>query len=114
MAPKALPLTAELAAQWAASAQYRFLDALMSDPRLDCTHLAFHGGTSLHFSWRSPRMSEDLDFLTTWDAGDLQTLVERARDKTEEAFRADDPDFNVELKERTRKTSDASLKRARP
>ncbi len=40
MSPSAIPLTAELSTQWAASAQYRFLDALMSDTRLDCAHIA--------------------------------------------------------------------------
>src|SRR5688572_23229065 len=93
-----IPLAAELSAQWAGSAQYRFLDALMSDPRLNCGQIAFHGGTSLHLSWRSPRMSEDLDFLMASDAGAIKAIVERARAKTEEAFRADDPDFSVEIK----------------
>jgi len=45
----------------AASAQYQFLDALMADPQIQYEQIAFHGGTSLHFSWRSPRLSEDLD-----------------------------------------------------
>lgn len=96
------PLSAEVSALWAGSAQYRFLDALMSDPRLNCDQIAFHGGTSLHLSWRSPRMSEDLDFLMASNAGDIHAIVERARDKTEEAFRADDPDFNIELKGKTK------------
>ena len=74
----------------------------MSDPRLNCDQIAFHGGTSLHLSWRSPRMSEDLDFLMANNAGDLHAIVERARVRTEEAFRADDPDFSVEIKDRTR------------
>jgi hypothetical protein len=97
-----IPLSAEVSAQWAAAAQYRFLDALMSDPRLSCDEIAFHGGTSLHLSWRSPRRSEDLDFLLANRAGDIQEIVERAREKTEEAFRADDPDFSVEIARKTR------------
>lgn len=102
MRPKIAPLAAETAAQWAASAQYRFLDALMSDPRLACDQIAFHGGTSLHLSWRSPRSSEDLDFLMSRSAGDIHALVERACDRTQEAFRAEDPDFNVAVEDRTR------------
>lgn len=62
------PLPPDLAAAWASAAQFRFLDALMADPVLACDRIAFHGGTSLHFSWRSPRRSEDLDFLTALTA----------------------------------------------
>jgi len=102
MATKTVPLTPELSAQWAASAQYRFLDALMSDSRLECGQIAFHGGTSLHLSWRSPRRSEDLDFLMAKNAGEIHAVVEQACRKTQEAFRADDPDFNVEIQDKTK------------
>lgn len=95
-------LTPEVATRWAASAQYRFLDALMADPGIQYEQIAFHGGTSLHFSWRSPRLSEDLDFLLARDAGDIQAIVERAGEKVAEAFRAEDPQFAIELKDRTR------------
>jgi hypothetical protein len=78
------------------------LDALMSDPTLQCNQIAFHGGTSLHFSWRSPRTSEDLDFLIAKNAGDIRAIIEWARKRTEEAFRADDPDFVVEIRDKTR------------
>ena len=99
-----IPLTAALSAQWASTAQLRFLDALMSEPKLKSGQLAFHGGTSLHLSWRSPRFSEDLDFLMARDA-DIRTVIEKARKKTEESFRADDPRFVVELADKTRKSS---------
>src|SRR5487761_169279 len=97
------PLIPERSADWASTAQYRFLDALMSDSTLECSEIAFHGGTSLHFSWRSPRRSEDLDFLIAKSARDIGEVVERARNKTEEAFRADDPAFSVEIKDKTRR-----------
>ncbi|MFZ1868256.1 MAG: nucleotidyl transferase AbiEii/AbiGii toxin family protein [Steroidobacteraceae bacterium] len=96
-------MSPELSADWAATAQYRFLDALMADPSLESHEIAFHGGTSLHFSWRSPRRSEDLDFLIARSAGDIGATVERAQKKLEEAFRADDPLFVVELKDKTRR-----------
>jgi predicted nucleotidyltransferase component of viral defense system len=95
-------LTPELASQWAASAQYHFLDALMADPQLQYEQIAFHGGTSLHFSWRSPRLSEDLDFLVARGAADLNTIVERAGHKVAETFRAEDPQFTIEIQDRTR------------
>jgi hypothetical protein len=96
------PLTSELSAQWATTAQVRFLDALMSDPKLEIGRIAFHGGTSLHLSWRSPRFSEDLDFLMAKNAADIHAIIESARKKTEEAFRADDPRFIVTVKDKTR------------
>jgi hypothetical protein len=74
----------------------------MSDSTLECSQVAFHGGASLHFSWRSPRRSEDLDFLIAKSARDIGEAVERARKKTDEAFRADDPAFRVESKDKTR------------
>lgn len=74
----------------------------MSDPQLECNQFAFHGGTSLHFSWRSPRLSEDLDFLMARSAGDVDAIVKRGWRKTEEAFRAEDPRFDVELLDKSR------------
>jgi predicted nucleotidyltransferase component of viral defense system len=95
-------LTPELASQWAASAQYRFVDALMADPQIQYEQIAFHGGTSLHFSWQSPRLSEDLDFLIARSGSDIHAIVERAGQKVSEAFRSDDPQFTVEAREKRR------------
>lgn len=75
----------------------------MSDSALECSEVAFHGGTSLHFSWRSPRRSEDLDFLIVKSARDISQAVERAGARTEEAFRADDPAFSIEIRDKTRR-----------
>jgi predicted nucleotidyltransferase component of viral defense system len=97
------PLSPERSAEWASTAQFRFLDALMSDSALECSEIAFHGGTSLHFSWRSPRRSEDLDFLLAKGAHDIGEVIERARKRTEEAFRADDPAYGVEINNKTRR-----------
>jgi predicted nucleotidyltransferase component of viral defense system len=94
-------LNPKLATQWAAAAQYYFLDALMADPALQYEQIAFHGGTSLHFSWRSPRFSEDLDFLLARDAGETHAIVKRAGEKVAEALRSNDPRFKVELKDKT-------------
>jgi predicted nucleotidyltransferase component of viral defense system len=102
MTPSRRPLTPELASKWAASAQYQFLDALMADPQIQYEQIAFRGGTSLHFSWRSPRLSEDLDFLIARSATDLGTIVELAGQKAAEAFRSEDPQFTIEILDRTR------------
>lgn len=74
----------------------------MADPVLACDQIAFHGGTSLHFSWRSPRRSEDLDFLTALTAEDISATVVRAQKKAAEAFLAEDPLFVVEFRDKTR------------
>src|ERR1700730_3110312 len=102
MTPPRVPLTPELASKWAAAAQYKFLDALMADPQIHYEQIAFHGGTSLHFSWRSPRLSEDLDFLIARSAADLGTIVERAGQRVAETFRSEDPQFTIEIQDRTR------------
>ena len=94
-------LPPDLAARWASSAQFRFLDALMADPALACDQIAFHGGTSLH-SWRSPRRSEDLDFLTALTSEVIRAAVERAHKKAVEAFLAENPRFILELRDKTR------------
>src|ERR1700724_337905 len=95
-------LTGEVATRWAALAQYYFLDALMADPGIQYEQIAFHGGTSLHFSWRSPRLSEDLDFLLARDAGDFHAIIQRAGEKVAEAFRAEDPQLTIDLQDETR------------
>ena len=102
MASSRRHLTPQLASQWATSAQYQFLDALMADPQIQYEQIAFHGGTSLHFSWRSPRLSEDLDFLIARSAADLGPMVELAGEKVSEAFRSEDPRFTIEIQDRTR------------
>ncbi|MGB6452829.1 MAG: nucleotidyl transferase AbiEii/AbiGii toxin family protein [Steroidobacteraceae bacterium] len=74
----------------------------MADPQIRYEQIAFHGGTSLHFSWQSPRLSEDLNFLVARSAADLDAIVERAGQKVAEAFRSQDPQFEIEIKDRTR------------
>jgi predicted nucleotidyltransferase component of viral defense system len=96
------PLSPDLSADWAASAQYYFLDALMADPQIQYEQIAFHGGTSLHFSWRSPRLSEDLDFLVARNAADINAIVERAGKKVAEVFESEDPRFEIEIKHKSR------------
>lgn len=98
-------LTLEVATRWASSAQYYFLDALMADPGIQYEEIAFHGGTSLHFCWRSPRWSEDLDFLLARDMEDLHVILEHAAQKVTEAFRAEDPQFTIELKDKKQKNA---------
>lgn len=96
------PLTAAVASHWAASAQLYFLEALTAEKLIQDGEIAFHGGTSLHFSWRSPRLSEDLDFLLARSTVGLDGVVERARQKVADAFRPEDPAITVELHRKNR------------
>lgn len=74
----------------------------MADPQIQYEEIAFHGGTSLHLSWRSPRLSEDLDFLITRSAANLEAMVELAGQKVAEGFCSEDPQFTIEIQDRTR------------
>lgn len=98
---KPVPLTAELATTWAELGHQRFLEALMQHRRLQCNSIAFHGGTSLHLSWRSPRFSEDLDFLLDRET-DIGASIVSVTERVRELFFADDPQFVIEMKDRTR------------
>ena len=74
----------------------------MADPQIQYEQLAFHGGTSLHFSWRSPRLSEDLDFLVVRNAADINAIVERAGKRVAEVFESEAAQFAVEVQHKSR------------
>ena len=75
MTPKS-PITDQQRIEWAQLAHVSYLHALMNQSTWRVGQIAFHGGTSLHLSWHSPRHSEDLDFFkhhgfdwgSIWDA----------------------------------------------
>jgi predicted nucleotidyltransferase component of viral defense system len=96
------PLDTKLANQWAQDAHLLFLDALMSESRLLVNQIAFHGGTSLYLSWQSARFSEDLDFLVRNDVKDLDIVFNKAFKKVQESFFAIDPNFKLEMKNKTK------------
>lgn len=71
---------------------------------LDINDIAFHGGTSLRFSWGSPRFSEDLDFmLTKSKMNDLDDIVEKTINWMTKEIEALDPEFNVKVKSKPRR-----------
>lgn len=77
------------------------LDALVASRRWEPGELVFHGGTSLHLAYNSPRFSEDLDFMITaplkaldlaeavrsrlgrpvWVPGDMDVAIDRVREE---------------------------------
>lgn len=87
---------------WASMAQMYVLDALMSVQPWGGRQLAFHGGTSLHFSWQSPRFSEDLDFLLAKELhGDLERVMRRVELRVAEQLLRVDPGLRVEIRKKT-------------
>lgn len=99
---KKTPLPPALALDWASAAHAFYLDALMSESMLSSKQIAFHGGTSLHLSWKSPRYSEDLDFLLTRESIDLKAISNRIQRAVAEHFFSLDPGFIVELRDKTK------------
>ncbi len=61
------PLEEDEARNWTSMLHVLFIDALSMSATLSLDHVVFHGGTNLHLSWGSPRLSENLDFLVSRD-----------------------------------------------
>ncbi|RWL23442.1 MAG: hypothetical protein EOR63_32145 [Mesorhizobium sp.] len=78
------------------------LDALMTATAWSCEDAVFHGGTSLHLSWRSPRYSEDLDFLIARDIEGLDEIMGRIHKIAQERIAAFDPRYAIEIRTKTR------------
>lgn len=100
------PITSDQLREWATAAQLRFLDAVMRCGAWMPHELAFHGGTSLHMSWASPRFSEDLDFLIDSSYADrLPKIVKQVERRLRGEFLADDPGLSVEIRNKTKDDS---------
>lgn len=75
------PITPHEKQVWSEMAQLLMLAGLAESSRWEARDIVFHGGTSLHLGWASPRFSEDLDFLLNKDLlGEMsKTMVEVIR-----------------------------------
>ncbi|MCW3784300.1 nucleotidyl transferase AbiEii/AbiGii toxin family protein [Defluviimonas salinarum] len=97
------PLDPDTARRWSDLGHMVFIDALTSSAVLQARQFAFHGGTSLHLSWRSPRFSEDLDFLLNRDLGSrMDELMPKIRKRMQDLLFAIDPDLSVEITPKTK------------
>lgn len=97
------PLTMDMARQWADLGHMAFIDALTSTFPASADRLAFHGGTSLHLSWKSPRFSEDLDFLLDQDLGaEMIGAIPKIERRLRDLLRAHDPQMDVEIRNKTK------------
>lgn len=61
------PISHELQLEISELMQNMILEKIFSSKDWDTKNLIFHGGTSVHVAWSSPRYSEDLDFLMNID-----------------------------------------------
>lgn len=96
----------EKAREWSVLGHVSFIEAFLSTVRVDSKKFAFHGGTSLHLSWQSPRFSEDLDFLLSRDMG--KKIVEempKVKEKLTSILKSHDPGFIVDIKDKTKDNS---------
>ena len=99
------PLSAGDKRDWAQLMHTLILDGLMQDSAWTKQELVFHGGTSLHLSWGSPRFSEDLDFLLSrLEADKLDQVMSRVMRRTQRHLTTVDPSLQLEMKKR--KTGD--------
>jgi predicted nucleotidyltransferase component of viral defense system len=76
-----------------------FIEALTNATPLQAKQFAFHGGTSLHLSWKSPRFSEDLDFLLDRKLEPKMGRFMRKIETRMKAFlRAEAPDLDLDVR----------------
>lgn len=102
-ATKKTHVSPEKLREWASLAQTAFLDALMRADAWKVDQLAFQGGTSLHLSWRSPRFSEDLDFLISREQEDrLGSLIKKIERNISESVMLTNPSLKIEIRSKTR------------
>lgn len=103
MGEKRIEITSEQRRDWADKTHLWAIEAILQEGAWSCDEIVFHGGTSLSLSWRSPRMSEDLDFLLKEGLDEkLDSTMERARKRVEERFKAESAGFCVESKSKKR------------
>lgn len=94
-------IDSETHSRWARNAQLLILDSLMVETPWKVGEVAFHGGTSLHLSWRSPRFSEDLDFLISRQVPDIGAAMGRVARRVSEGLMAIDPGLRFEVRDKT-------------
>jgi len=96
------PLSIPERTQWAALGHVLLLQSLMQSTDWTSKEFAFHGGTSLHLIWESPRFSEDLDFLLDARAAErLANVIGKAAERMRDQLLMIDPAFVLEVKDKS-------------
>jgi len=100
------PATPALMRDWSTAAQFAFVESLPLMTGWSARDVAFHGGTSLNMSWKSPRYSEDLDFLLEGGrAGDtrkMDAIMKKTAARIQEVMSMSWPGVQIEIKNKTR------------
>jgi len=99
---KKTPVTPSLLREWSTLIQLQVLDALPRVMPLTARQFAFHGGTSLNLSWRSPRFSEDLDFLMANREVSLPNVMRKLGDRIKASLLLSHPDLMIEISDKSR------------
>lgn len=97
------PLTIKERREWSAIGHLLALEAISESKEWSSRDFAFHGGTSLHLSWNSPRFSEDLDFLLDKRAAErLTKVMANVKRHMEERLALIQPGLKVTLADKSR------------
>lgn len=103
MTIKRKPLDQKTARYFSDLGHMVFIEALTRAEPLQARQVAFHGGTSLHLSWQSPRFSEDLDFLLDrGQANRMDKIIRKIEAGMRRILKARDPDLDVKITDKTR------------
>lgn len=103
MKQKRKPLDAKTARYFSDLGHMVFIEAMTQAEPLQARQIAFHGGTSLHLSWKSPRFSEDLDFLLERSQSkNMDKMMRRVESGMRRILKAKDPDLDVKITDKTR------------
>lgn len=106
MTSKRKPLDPKTARYFSDLGHMVFIQALTQAEPLQARQIAFHGGTSLHLSWQSPRFSEDLDFLLDRSqSGKMDKTIRKVEASMRRILKAKDPDLDVRIADKTREGS---------
>jgi predicted nucleotidyltransferase component of viral defense system len=81
--------------------QLLILDGLSKLNNLTLNELVFQGGTSLSLAWKSPRFSEDLDFIAKKDL-DFESIMKKVSKTVEFGLQVDYPRAKVEIKSKVK------------
>jgi predicted nucleotidyltransferase component of viral defense system len=93
------PISHEMQLEISEIMQNMVLEKIFSSKNWDTKNLIFHGGTSVHVAWSSPRYSEDLDFLLNIEQVDnINTTIQNSIKEIEKELQQKFPGSEITLK----------------
>lgn len=79
--------------------QFLLLDGIFHNKKWETKDLVFHGGTSIHIAWASPRHSEDLDFLLNVEkANEIEHTINETAEQIRHKIKNTYPGSEIEIK----------------